>query len=161
MKSIYSFIKESNIKYSKQTVLKQLQNFKPLKYNKFYWWRTHTDNITYLSKKSTLLSRIQNGDFNPSSYLWQSQLVLHLAKEKLNLFKDDYEKQIELLNLDIIRYRKLVEDYEKEENFRLNSFYEAFCKEFSLSKDDLDQKISNFNGTILDLYNYLKTNNNE
>jgi hypothetical protein len=152
----FSFIQESNIKYSKEIILEKLKKLTPLKYNRFYWWRLYTDNVTYLSKKSPLKQRIINGDFDPSSYLWQAQLALYNAKEKTNLLTDDHEKQIEKLNLDLVRYKKLVEEFEKEETFRLNAFYDAFCKEFFLTKEGLEEEILNFKGTILELYDYLK-----
>ncbi len=152
----FSFVKESHIKHPKNIVLKNIKSLSPLKFNKFYWWRSYTDNVVYLSKKTPLYKRIINGDFNSSSYLWQAQLALYKAKEKINFQVDDHEKQMEILHMDILRFSKLMEDFEKEENFRLNAFYDAFCKEFSLTKEQLNVKILNFNGTILELYNYLK-----
>lgn len=157
MNFVYSFIKESNIKYSKNVVLNNIKDLSPCKFNKFYWWRLYTDNVVYLSKKTPLYQRIINGDFNPSSYLWQAQLTLHKAKEKLNLQVDDHEKQIEILRMDILRYNKLMEDFEKEENFRLSIFYESFCKKFSLTKEQINDILLTFDGTILDLYKHLKT----
>ena len=81
----FKFIREQSIKHSRDVVEQNLARYQPLNYNRFMWWRSHTDGITPLSKRATLKERITNGDFNESSYFWQAQLALHNAKDKINL----------------------------------------------------------------------------
>lgn len=150
----YSFIKESSIKHNKDVVIKHIKPLTPLNYNKFMWWRTHTDRNIPLSKKSPLKERILNGDFNPSSYYWQAQLVLYNAKDKIDLTKDDHQSQMEKLSVDLARYKKLMEDFEKEENNRLEALYDAFKKAFNISHEELEIKFLNWPDDILSFYNH-------
>ena len=87
---MYSFIKETSIRHSKEVVTEHINKLQPINYNKFMWWRTHTDKVVPLGKRAPLKDRILNGDFNPSSYFWQAQLSLYMAKEKLDLKKEQY-----------------------------------------------------------------------
>ena len=82
----YSFIREGNIKFSKEVVDKHIKKLQPLNYNKFMWWRTHTDKVVPLGKRAPLKDRILNGDFNPSSYnlnLYKCGYILMLQQKIL------------------------------------------------------------------------------
>jgi len=150
----YRFIKESNIRHSQEVVMEHIKKLQPLNYNKFMWWRTHTDKVVPLGKRAPLKERILNGDFNPSSYFWQAQLALYTAKDKLDLSKHDSQYQIELCAVDFARYKRLMEDFEKEETSRIDALYDAFTDAFRITKEELEEKFLKFNGTILDFYNY-------
>lgn len=132
-----------------------IRKLKPLKYNQFRWWRTHTDNVTILGKKADLKDKILNGDFNPSSYYFQAQLALHNAKNKLNLEKDDAQSQYEKTQIDIARYKKLIVDYHKEENERLDNLYNSFTSYFKIPKEELIGILENWSSDLIELYNYL------
>jgi hypothetical protein len=151
---MYAFIKESSIRHSRETVMSHIKKLQPLNYNRFMWWRTHTDKVTPLGKRALLKDRILNGDFNPSSYFWQAQLALYVAKDKLDLSKHDTRYQIEIAGVDFMRYKKLMEDFEKEETARMIALYDAFTTEYKITKEELDEKFLKFNGTVLDFYNY-------
>jgi hypothetical protein len=151
---MYEFIKESSINHSKEVVLQHTKKLQPLNYNRFMWWRTHTDRVTPLGKRALLKDRILNGEFDPSSYFWQAQLALHTAKEKLDLTKHDTRFQIELVGVDLQRYKKLMEDFEKEEKNRMLSLYDAFTTEYNITKEELEERFLKFNGTILQFYYY-------
>jgi hypothetical protein len=150
----YNFIREGNIKFSKEDVDKHIKKLKPLKYNKFMWWRTHTDNITPLGKRAALKDRILNGDFDPSSYFWQAQLSLYTALDKIDLTKHDQHRQMEILAVDLARYKRLIQDYEKEEPARLEALYDAFISAFQLTREELEEKIMQHPGDILSFYEY-------
>jgi len=47
-----------------------------------------------------------------------------------------------------------MEDYEKEEPARMEALYDAFTTAYKITKDELEEKFLNFNGTILDFYEY-------
>ena len=153
----YNFVKEGSIKHSREVVMEHIKKLQPLNYNKFMWWRTHTDKVVPLGKRAPLKERILNGEFNPSSYFWQAQLALYTALDKVNLEKDDPQKQIEMLQLDMARHKRLMEDYEKEEPARMEALYDAFTSAFKLTREELEEKFLNFNGTILDFYNYAES----
>jgi len=151
---MYSFIKESSIRHSREVVMEHIKKLQPLNYNKFMWWRTHTDKVVPLGKRAPLKERILNGDFNPSSFFWQAQLSLYTAKDKLDLTKHDTRYQIELCAVDLARYKRLMEDFEKEETSRMEALYSAFTDAYQITKEELEEKFLNFHGTILDFYNY-------
>jgi len=151
---MYTFIKESSIRHSKETVLSHIKKLQPLNYNKFMWWRTHTDKVTPLGKRALLKERILNGDFEPSSYFWQAQLALYTAKDKLDLSKHDTRYQIEICAVDFQRYKKLMEDFEKEEANRMTALYDAFTSEYRITKEELEERFLTFNGTVLQFYYY-------
>ena len=150
----FSFIKESSINHSREVVENHISKLQPLNYNQFRWWRTHTDNVKPLGKRAPLKDRIMNGDFEPSSYLWQAQLALYTAKDKIDLNHHDVQYQLEILAVDLARYKRLMEDFEKEESQRMGDLYDAFTSAYKITKSELEEKFLNFNGTILDFYNY-------
>ena len=144
----YRFIKESNIRHSREVVMEHIKKLQPLNYNKFMWWRTHTDKVVPLGKRAPLKERILNGDFNPSSYFWQAQLSLYTAKDKLDLTIHDSQYQIELCAVDFARHKRLMEDFEKEETSRIDALYDAFTDAFKITKEELEEKFLKFSGTI-------------
>jgi hypothetical protein len=151
---MYAFIKEGSIRHSRETVMEHVKKLQPLNYNKFMWWRTHTDKVVPLGKRALLKDRILNGDFNPSSYFWQAQLALYVAKDKLDLTKHDTRFQLEIAGVDFQRYKKLMEDFEKEETNRMLALYDAFTAEYKITKEELEERFLRFHGTILDFYYY-------
>jgi hypothetical protein len=146
---------DSFISTSVDDVNHQIKKLKPLKYNQFRWWRTHTDGINPLGKKADLKDKIENGDFNPSSYYFQAQLALHNAKNKLDLSKDDSQSQFEKTQIDIARYKKLILDYHREEQERLDNLYDSFISYFKISKDELMNLLENWEGNLLEFYYYV------
>lgn len=151
---MYAFIKERSIRHSRETVMEHIKKLQPLKYNKFMWWRTHTDKVVPLGKRALLKDRILNGDFNPSSYFWQGQYALYVAKDKLDLSKHDTRYQLDLVGVDLMRHKKLMEDFEKEEANRMFALYEAFTSEYNITKEELEEKFLNWSGDILSFYYY-------
>lgn len=150
----FSFIRETVLKHDRDTVESILSRYQPLNYNRFRWWRTHTDNITPLGKRAHLRDRIINGDFNESTYFWQAQLALHNAKDKVDLSKHNHSDQLEILAVDLARYKRLMEDHEKEEGGRLEDLYEAFTSHFQITRQELIDELCEWNLDLLSYYNY-------
>jgi len=150
----WRFAKESSIIHSRETVMEHINKLQPLNYNQFMWWRTHTDNVKPLGKRAMLKDRILNGEFNPSSYFWQAQLSLYTALDKVDLEKHDVSYQMELCAVDFASHKRLMEDFEKEETSRMTALYDAFTSAYKLTRDELEEKFLNFNGTILDFYEF-------
>ena len=152
----FSFIREQVISQPRNVVEANLARYQPLNYNRFRWWRSHTDNITPLGKRANLKKRIVNGDFNESTYFWQAQLALHNAKDKVNLNIHNHSDQLDILSVDLARYKRLMEDYEKEENTRLEALYDAFTSCFLITRQELIDELCEWNMDLLDYYNYCK-----
>lgn len=150
----FSFIRETVLKHDRDTVESILSRYQPLNYNRFRWWRTHTDNITPLGKRAPLKDRIINGDFNESTYFWQAQLALHNAKDKVDLSKHNHSDQLEILAVDLARYKRLMEDHEKEEGGRLEDLYDAFTAHFQITRQELIDELCEWNMDLLSYYNY-------
>jgi len=146
---------DSFIIHPKSVVEQHLSKYQKINYNKFMWWRTHTEKTTPLGKRAPLIDRIKNGDFDYPSFFWQAQLVVINAKEKLNLKKDTYKEQYDKTNLDFIRYKKLMDDFDKEESKRLEELVEAFILAFNTTKCEIRELLSNWDKDILDFYEYL------
>jgi hypothetical protein len=152
----FSFIRESVLRHDRNTVEANLARYQPLNYNRFMWWRSHTDGIKPLGKRAHLRDRIKNGDFNESSYYMQAQLALHNAKDKVDLTKHDHSDQLEILAVDLARYKRLMEDFEKEENARLEALYDAFTSTFKMTRSQLEEELCNWPGELLSYYDYCK-----
>ena len=152
----FSFIRESVLRHDRDTVEANLARYQPLNYNRFMWWRSHTDEIKPLGKRAHLRDRIKNGDFNESSYYMQAQLALHNAKDKVDLTKHDHSDQLEILAVDLARYKRLMEDFEKEENARLEALYDAFTSTFKMTRSQLEEELCNWPGELLSYYDYCK-----
>jgi len=150
----FSFIKESALRHDRDVVDKNLSRYQPLNYNQFRWWRSHTDMIKPLGKRALLKDRILNGDFNESSYFMQAQLALHQAKDKINLNRHNHSDQLEILAVDLARYKRLMDDYNKEDNERLEALYEAFTTHFKINRNELIEELCNWSGDLLSYYEY-------
>ena len=150
----FNFIRESVISQPRDVVEQNLARYQPLNYNRFMWWRSYTDGITPLGKRATLRDRIINGDFNESTYFMQAQLALHNAKDKVNLDKHNHSDQLEILAVDLARYKRLMEDYEKEENERLEAMYDAFTAHFQMTRKEVEDELCEWPGELLSYYNY-------
>jgi len=148
----FNFVKETNIRHSREVVMEHINKLQPLNYNKFMWWRTHTDKVVPLGKRAPLKERILNGDFNPSSYLWQAQFALYTALDKLDLTKHDHQLQIEILAVDLARYKRLMEDFSKEEPSRLEALYDAFTTSFQITREELEERLIQWPGDIMSFY---------
>jgi len=58
------------------------------------------------------------------------------------------------------RYRRLMNDFEKDEPQRLESYVKTMTGLFEIEKDELEKKMENFDGTLKELYILIKTNYN-
>jgi len=151
---LYSFVKAGCISHSREEVNQHISKLYPLNYNKFFWWRSYTDRVVPLGKRHPLKERILNGDFNPSSYIWQAQLALYDALDKLDLSIHSPQHQIEMLAVDFSRYKRLMDDYHKEETTRLDALYEAFTSAYKVTLIELENMLLEFPGDILGFYRY-------
>ena len=144
------------IQHTIETVNKEINKLQPLKYNQFYWWRKFKEKSP-LSSKDAVHARIDNGDFDFSSYYWQAQYALLEMEEKTGHIKDP-SKRHESQTIYRERHRRLMKDFEKDEPERLESYIKAITSLFQIEKDELEKKMEIFDGTLKELYTLIKTN---
>jgi len=142
--------------HSKEFVNKEISKLQPLKYNQFYWWRKFKEKSP-LSSKSAVHARIDNGDFDFSSYYWQSQHTLIEMEEKTGHITDP-EKRHEAQSIYRERWRRLMNDYEKDESQRLDNYKKAITDIFEIEKEQLETLMEDFEGTLKELYILIKNN---
>ena len=142
--------------HSKETIHKQISKLQPLKYNQFYWWRKFKDKSP-LSSKEAVHARIDNGDFDFSSYYWQAQYALLEMEEKTGHISDP-TKRHEEQSIYRERYRRLMNDYEKDEPQRLSNYVNIMTDLFMIEENELKRMMENFEGTLKELYTLIKNN---
>ena len=76
---------------NEETILREISKLRPLKYNKFQWWRKFASNNRPLDDKAPLLDKIKNGDLEFSNYFWQARYIELLLNEKREAAKDGME----------------------------------------------------------------------
>jgi len=124
------------------------------KYNCFKWWRRYKSRDV-LPKKYPLYQKIVNGDYDPSTYLYQADHEVHLLSDKIKNVKHPDEAH-DIKNLFMERRRRLLIDYEKEEASIMRELKSDFCKTFNIDKKLLESEMETFDGTLIELYNHLK-----
>jgi len=144
------------ILHTKETVSKKIAKLQPLNYNQFFWWRKFKEKSP-LSSKDALHARIDNGDFDFSSYYWQAQYALIEMEEKTGHIKDISQRH-ESKTIYRERYRRLMNDYEKDEPQRLENYIKSMTSIFEIEKEELEKKMEDFDGTLKELYILIKTN---
>lgn len=148
----------SHYKLVSQDVLNQeLSKLTPLKYNKFFWWRNYTNPNKPLGKYNSLIEKIHNGDYNISHYYWMAQQTIVEAQKKINIEKDMLSTQKEKTSIDREKYRRLMADFEKDDNERLENMYKIFSSTFHLTKDELYKFMLDFDGTLEEFYYHMKS----
>lgn len=127
----------------------------PKKYNKFQWWRRYQE-VQELDEKAPMGLKILNGDFDYPMYFYEAQHEVYRMYDEVKDMKMN-EDRVDRINLYMERYRRLMEDAYKEENKRLELLKKRLSKEFKMTKEDIETIMEDFDGTISELYLYLKT----
>jgi len=124
-------------------------------YNQFVWWRRYQQRQV-LSDRSTLYHKILNSDYETSDYYYQAEHENYLLEDAVSSLKT-YEEKLDKISLFRARYKKLHEDFLKEETEIMTKMKKDFVKEFKVTKDEFDSIIESFDGTTLELYEHLKS----
>jgi len=130
----------------------ELRKLKKLNYNRFMWWRSYTYQNSLLSPKSSFRDRILNGDFDPSCYKIQVWKCEHDMNEIYKECHPDISKYLEQTSLTRTRRKRLLEDFEKDENGRLSSLFTEFSKNFNITKEQIFEEIDKCLGDLTDFY---------
>lgn len=138
--------------HSEETVNKNLLKFNPIKYNRFFWWRKYDTGEKIISKRSSISDKIKAGYYDfPESYFWQSQ-------KALIDFEHQHPEDIEKRGVVRSRYKRLMEDYHKDESIKLERIVEDFTNGYILKKDQVLEIMESFDGSILEMYEFFEKN---
>jgi hypothetical protein len=141
-----------------KTVHREIKKLKPLNYNKFMWWRRFDTKTQSLPRGSKFIDRIKNGEYEFSHYYWQWKLSELEINELHVKYNGDIQKILEKNGVDLARRKRLIEDFEKDENARLKALQDGFLREFVMTNEEYFEHISNFSGNTEEFYLYcLKT----
>jgi hypothetical protein len=104
-----------------------------------------------------LYDKIKNGDYDVSDYFYQSKYELELMEEKLATIKsaDDQHEQRALW---MERYRRLNEDYAKDEANIMKTLVKDFKITFKVTEEELYSYMEECEGDLMCLYNIVKQN---
>jgi len=131
----------------------RISTFRKNTYNRFYWWRRFQPRQS-LHAYRRLDERILNGDFEASDYHWQTLWENELEKQAINE-EPSIDKQHEIRCMFGERRRRLNNDYEKDEQKILDEMYKAFRVELRMSKDEVEDEMLQFDGTLSEFYYYI------
>jgi hypothetical protein len=137
-----------------KTVAKEIKKLKPIPYNKFMWWRRFESKTKPLPKGATFLQRIKNNEFEFSHFYWQWKLTELEINELYTQYKGNIKMLLEKNKIDLERRKRLILDFEKDENDRLEALKNGFLREFFMTEEDYYDHLEKFDGTTEDFYFY-------
>ncbi len=137
-------------KMSREVLEVKLSKLQKKNYNQFIWWRRYQQR-QILPDKSSLHDKIANGDYEPSDYYYQAEHENYLLEDAIKDMKH-YDDKLDKISLFRARYKKLHEDFLKDEAETTKNMKKDFCKEFGMPKEDLENMMEDFDGTVMDLY---------
>ncbi len=140
------------------TLQERISTYRKNTYNKFYWWRRFQPRQT-LHKYNRLSERIPNGDFEVSDYYWQLRYEDVLEQEAI-ANESNPDKKHEIRCMFGERRRRLTKDYEADEAKILDEMYKAFRNELGMKRDEVDEEMLNFDGTLAEFHCYLTNKQN-
>jgi hypothetical protein len=139
-------------------VHKEIKKLQPLNYNKFMWWRRFNTKTQPLPRGAKFLDRIKNGEYEFSHYYWQWKLTELEINDFVIKYKGDIQKLLENNAVDLARRKRLIDDFEKDENARLKALKDGFMREFVMTREEFEEHTIEFGGTTEEFYFYcLKT----
>ena len=101
---------------SREQLEKKFSKLRKLNYNAFRWWRMYDNPNKPLCNRSPFRDRILNGDFDYSHYKYQADWCEHEMNDIARECGDDIGKFVEKTSLLRSRRKRLLEDFEKDEN---------------------------------------------
>jgi hypothetical protein len=108
-----------------------------------------------LPNKSPLIDKILNGDFDYPHYKLQAELVEHELNELAQKCGGNNEKFGEKSAILRAKRKRLLDDFEKEENDKLSRIYKEFEKNFTATKEQIEAEMFRFVGNLGEFYYYM------
>jgi hypothetical protein len=134
----------------------KFSHLQKLKYNQFRWWRMY-DNINKpLHNRKSLRDKILNGDFDYSHYGYQAMWCEHEINKIYNKCYPDISRFNEESSLLRARRKRLLDDFYKDEDQKLETLIIEFTKNFKCTKEQVLEEISKCLGSLIDLYYILE-----
>ena len=137
---------------SRKQLDKEFSKLRKLKYNQFRWWRMYDNPNKPLDKRALFRDRILNGDFDHSHYIFQAMWCEHEMNDVAVNCGDDLQKYVEKTSLLRTRRKRLLEDFERDENEKLEGLIKGFTDNFRCTKDQVYEEIFKCSGELIDLY---------
>ena len=137
---------------SREQLEKKFSKLRKLNYNAFRWWRMYDNPNKPLCNRSLFRDRILNGDFDYSHYKYQAEWCEHEMNDIAEECKEDIGKYVEKTSLLRSRRKRLLEDFEKDENSKLEMLIKAFTVHFRCNEEQVYEEISKCSGSLMDLY---------
>ena len=137
---------------SRKELDKKFSKLRKLTYNAFRWWRMYDNPNKPLCNRSPFRDRILNGDFDYSHYKYQADWCEHEMNDIAQECGDDIGKFVEKTSLLRSRRKRLLEDFEKDENSKLEMLIKAFTVHFRCNKEQVYEEIEKCSGSLIDLY---------
>lgn len=131
------------------------KNFNTMSYNRFMWWRKFTSKKKPLPTTASFEEKVVNGDFDLSPFKFEAELVEHTLRKKWHQYPDSAEF-LEAARMDIARRKRLLEDHEKDEKQKLDTFFKGMAKSFRVEIEVIEDYLNSFDGdTVKEFYIYL------
>ena len=131
---------------------KKFSKLRKLNYNAFRWWRIYDNPNKPLDNRALFRDRILNGDFDYSHYKYQADWCEHEMNGVASKYGDDIGRYVEETSLLRSRRKRLLEDFEKDENGKLNLLYQQFVKHFKIDNEQVIEEALECRGELIDLY---------
>jgi hypothetical protein len=138
----------------------RIATYTPTKYNPYYWWRRFKSSKSPLHKYQPLESKIKNGDYEISDYHWWLMWERKLEQEAIGDIKD-VALVHELRGLHSERIRRLTVDFERDEAQILEAMYKDFWIEFRMEKEEVEEEMLQFDGTLFEFYQHIYSKNKQ
>ena len=154
-------VRPVSLPYSPDNTLEWLEeylttNYFKKPYDRFMWWRNYTPRTKPLHNRIPLRKRIINGDFDTSSFKYEAQVSEHKLNRMFVEAKGDMGVYSHNSALEINRRKRLMEDFTKDENKKLEDLYLAFRDNFGLSRELYEEEILNWDGELVEFYDYIE-----
>jgi hypothetical protein len=104
-----------------------------------------------------LYDKIKNGDYEVSDYFYQAKYELELMEEELATIKC-LETKHEKRGLWMTRYRRLNDDYAKDEAEIMKALIKDFKITFKVTEEELYSHMEECDGDLMCLYTTVKQN---
>ena len=139
---------------SREFLEAELSKLQKKTYNQFQWWRRYLYRKT-LHNKKPLEEKILNGDFEHSDYYYQAMHENYLLEDKIK-GKKYYEDMLDDVSLFRTRYKRLMDDYEKDEKQIIKDLRKEIRVVTRITYDELDQIMETFDGTTHELFVHVR-----